>query len=221
VALPWVASRASGSPRWILHRPRAPVATPQGSRDQSTSPHPRRCRRGIELGERRAQGVEARGVGKPVFFGRFRPASGPAPRTALSARPRAAHVCARAGAYIFPGAGSHVLLRLHGEPVRIQAPDGPQARLHRGAAFAECGWSVRAAAEGVGQYGSADLGAKHSRATGVSSGEVRSAGFGSGLQNGRGDANRGMAATFDDGPPQARARSPGGPIHRWRTDGCN
>jgi hypothetical protein len=66
---------------------------------------------------------------------------------------------------------------------------------------------------GVGQYGSADLGAKHSRASGVSSGAFRAAGFGSGLQNGSGDANRRMAATFDDGPPQPRARSPGGPIH--------
>jgi hypothetical protein len=64
-------------PRSNLHQPRAPPATPQGCHGQSTSPHPRRCGRGIKLGERRTQGVEARGVGKPVFFGRFRPASGP------------------------------------------------------------------------------------------------------------------------------------------------
>src|ERR1700722_3166961 len=137
----------------------------------------------------------------------------PAREKASFARPRAAYGRARVGAYIFPRHGRRVLLRIHGEPVRNQVPDGPQMRLHRGAAFAECGWGVRAAAEGVGQYGSADLGAEHSRATGVSSGEVRSAGFRSGLQGRRGDANRRMAATFDDGPPPARARSPGGPIH--------
>jgi hypothetical protein len=33
-------------------------------------------------------------------------------------------------------------------------------RLRRGAALSECGWGVRAAAEGVGQYGSAGLGAE-------------------------------------------------------------
>ena len=36
-------------------------------------------RRGIELGERRAQGVEARGVVKPVFYGRFRSGERAAP----------------------------------------------------------------------------------------------------------------------------------------------
>jgi hypothetical protein len=72
-ALPWAAGRPSRSPRSSLHRPCARAATPPGA-GQSTTPH--RCRRGIELGERRAQGVEGRGVGKPVFFGRFRPASG-------------------------------------------------------------------------------------------------------------------------------------------------
>ena len=129
------------------------------------------------------------------------------------ARPRAAHACARAGAYIFPRHRRCVLLGIYGEPVRNQVTYGPQAHLHRGAAFAECGGGVRAAAEGIGQYGSVGLGAEHFRSTGVSSGEVRSAGFRSGLQGRRGDANRRMAGTFDGGPPQARARSPGGPIH--------
>jgi hypothetical protein len=69
VALPWAASRPSGSPRSSLHRPCAPAATPQGCPGQSTSPRPRRCRREVELGERRARGIEARGVGKPVLDG--------------------------------------------------------------------------------------------------------------------------------------------------------
>ena len=51
----WSLALASGSPRCILHRPCARAAEPQGCRGQSTSPRPRRCRRGIELGERRAQ----------------------------------------------------------------------------------------------------------------------------------------------------------------------
>src|ERR1700677_745657 len=72
VALPWAASRPSGSPCSSLHQPCAPAATPQGCPGQSTSPHPRRCRREVELGERRAQGIEARGVEKPVFLDGFR-----------------------------------------------------------------------------------------------------------------------------------------------------
>ena len=39
-------------------------------RGQSTSPRPRRCRREVELGERRAQGIEAR-RGKTCLLGRF------------------------------------------------------------------------------------------------------------------------------------------------------
>jgi hypothetical protein len=77
VALPWAASRPSGSPRSSLHRPCAPAATPQGCRGQSTSPRPRRCRREVELGERRAQGIEARGVGNLSSWTVFGPASGP------------------------------------------------------------------------------------------------------------------------------------------------
>ena len=137
------------------------------------------------------------------------------------ARPRDVCVSARAGAYIFRRGGRHVLLRSHGYSVRNQVPDAPQARLHRGAAIAECGWRVRAAPEGVGQYGPAGLGAKHFGSTGVSSGEVRSPGFRSGLQGRRGDANRRMAATVDDGAPEARSRSAGKPIHGWRADGCD
>ena len=48
-------------------------------RGQSTSPRPRRCRREVELGERRAQGIEARGVGKPVFLDGFRSGERAAP----------------------------------------------------------------------------------------------------------------------------------------------
>src|SRR3984957_8097395 len=70
VALPWAASRPSGSPRSSLHRPCAPAATPRGCRGQSTSPRPRRCRREVELDERRAQGIEAR-RGKTCLLGRF------------------------------------------------------------------------------------------------------------------------------------------------------
>jgi hypothetical protein len=104
------------------------------------------------------------------------------PPASVSLRAPACRACARAcaGAYIFRGAARRVLLRLHGESVRVQAPDAPQMRLRRGAALAECGWGVRAAAEGVGQYGSAGLGAERSRSTGVSSGEIRSPGLRSG-----------------------------------------
>jgi hypothetical protein len=53
-------------------------------------PTPRRCYRGIKLGECRAQGIEARGVGKPVFFGPFRPASRAAPASTATATATAA-----------------------------------------------------------------------------------------------------------------------------------
>jgi hypothetical protein len=147
-------------------------------------------------------------------------AKGVAALTGPRTRPRAALVRARAGAYIFPRDGRRVLLCIYGEPVRNQVSDGPQARLLRGAAFAECGGGVHAAAEGVRQYGSAGLGAEHLRSTGLSSGEVRSAGFRSGLQGRRGDANRRMAPTVRGGPSQARSRSADKPADRWRTDGC-
>jgi hypothetical protein len=52
-------------------------------RYQSTCPHPRHCR-GIELGERRAQGVEARGAGNLSFLDGFGQRAGRAASTATA-----------------------------------------------------------------------------------------------------------------------------------------
>jgi hypothetical protein len=158
--------------------------------------------------------VQSAKIFSPGSFNLNRGALAVTVAAACSSRAPACRACMRACRRVYlPSSWTPCFTGIYGEPVRNQVPDASQMRLRRGAAFAECGWSVRAAAEGVRQYGSAGLGAEHFRSTGVSSGEVRSAGFRSGLQGRRGDANRRMAATFDDGPPQARARSPGGPIH--------
>jgi CRISPR-associated exonuclease Cas4 len=82
-----------------------------------------------------------------------------------------------------------------------------------------CVSCIRPAAESVGQHCSTRMGERCAGTTGVSSGEVRSTGFRSGLQGRRGCAHRRMAATFNSGPLEARSRSAGKPVDRWRTDG--
>jgi hypothetical protein len=56
-------------------------------RGQCTSPHPRRCCRGIELGERRAQGIKARGVENLSSLGGFGRRASRAASTATTAIP--------------------------------------------------------------------------------------------------------------------------------------
>jgi hypothetical protein len=135
------------------------------------------------------------------------PQSGFSPTGGSRSLARAVLVRTRDGAYIFPGRGRRVLLSIYGESVRNQVPVVPQTRILRGAASAECGGRVHAAEESLKQYGSTGKGAEHSGSTGVSPGEIQSAGFRPGLQGRRGDANRRMATAVDFGPSQAPPRS--------------